>query len=144
MAFFGVEIKAKRQHSKSIDNPQVIGDHIRNRRIALNFLQADIAKIFDVSEDSITGWESGRSVPQIQFYPKIIEFLDYNPFPFETETLGERIRKYRFEHGLSHRKFGHMLGIDASTIGAWEKNEHVPISSQKNLTVATEFDWVLE
>ena len=92
----------------------------------LKLFQSDVAKIFDVCEDSITGWENGRSVPQIQYYPKLIEFLGYNPFPVETETLGGRIKKYRIEHGLSHKKLGEKIGVDASTIGAWEENEHVP------------------
>ena len=92
----------------------------------LKLFQSDVAKIFDVCEDSITGWETGRSVPQIQYYPKLIEFLGYNPFPVETETLGGRIKKYRIEQGLSHAKLGAKIGVDASTIGAWEQNEHVP------------------
>ena len=97
----------------------------------LRLLQADVAKIFDVCEDSITGWENGRSVPQIQYYPKLIEFLGYNPFPVETETLGGRIKKYRIEQGLSHKKLGEKIGVDASTVGAWEENEHMPNNAKR-------------
>lgn len=57
-----------------------------------------------VSEDTITYWETGRRRPLIYHYPKIIEFLGYNPFPFETETIGRRIKKYRIENGLSQEE----------------------------------------
>ena len=119
--------------SKRIENPQLIGEHIKNRRMQLKLFQSDVAKIFDVCEDSITGWETGRSVPQIQYYPKLIEFLGYNPFPFETETLGGKIKKYRIEHGLSHKKFGEKIGVDASTVGSWEENEHAPNRGKKKI-----------
>ena len=111
---------------RDIYNPKSIGEHLKKRRLQLQLLQADVAKIFDVCEDSVTGWENERSVPQIQYYPKLIDFLGYNPFPVDTETLGGRIKKYRFEQGLSHKKLGEKIGVDASTIGAWEENEHVP------------------
>ena len=92
----------------------------------LKLHQSDVAKIFDVCEDSITGWETQRNRPHIHYYPKMIEFLGYNPFPVDTETLGGRIKKHRIEQGLSHAKLGAKIGVDASTIGAWEQNEHVP------------------
>ncbi len=131
--FCGLEISALPPYLKGLDNPLVISDHLKKRRLQLRLLQADVAKIFDVCEDSITGWENGRSVPQIQYYPKLIEFLGYNPFPVETETLGGRIKKYRIEQGLSHKKFGEKIGVDASTIGAWEENEHTPTAKKMKI-----------
>ena len=118
---------------KGLDNPLVISDHLKKRRLQLRLLQADVAKIFDVCEDSITGWENGRSVPQIQYYPKLIVFLGYNPFPVETETLGGRIKKYRIEQGLSHKKLGEKVGVDASTVSAWEEGKHKPTSKMTKI-----------
>ena len=118
---------------KELENPLVISDHLKKRRLQLRLLQADVAKIFDVSEDSITGWENARSVPQIQYYPKLIAFLGYNPFPVGTDTLGGRIKKYRIEQGLSHKKFGEKMGVDASTIGGWEVNEHLPNKAKQKI-----------
>lgn len=126
MGFFDIEVIAKAKPLQIIENPQLIGEHLKKRRLQLRLLQADVANMFAVCEDSITGWENGRSEPQIQYYPKIIQFLGYNPFPVNTETLGGRIHKYRIEHGLSHKKFGKLIGIDASTIRSWEDNHTTP------------------
>ena len=122
---------------KELDNPVVIGEHLKKRRLQLRLSQADVAKIFEVCEDSITGWENGRSIPQIQYYPKLIEFLGYNPFPIKTDTLGGRIKKYRIENGLSHKKLGEKIGVDASTISAWEENEHIPNAKKMKILEQT-------
>ena len=132
LAFFGIELKTVRP-SQSIENPQVIGEHIKNRRLQLKLTQADVAKVFEICEDSITGWENGRSEPQIQFYPKIIKFLGYNPFPVNIETLAGRIKNYRITQGLSHKKFGQKIGVDASTISTWEEGKHKPTSKMTKI-----------
>lgn len=103
-----------------------IGDHLRKCRMDLSLFQCDVAEIIGVSEDCVTYWENGRSTPQIQHIPKIIQFLGYNPAPFELKTLGDKVRDYRLKHGLSHKKFGKIIGVDASTISSWEKGEFQP------------------
>ena len=64
--------------------------------------------------------------PGLARIPKIIEFSGYDPFEKETENLGDRIREYRRVHGLSQKKLASLLGIDPSTISAWERGEHQP------------------
>ena len=118
---------------KELDNPKSIGEHLKKRRLQLQLLQADIAKIFDVCEDSITGWENGRSVPQIQYYPKLIEFLGYNPFPVETETLGGRMKQFRILNGLSQEDLAKKMRVNESTIFSWEKGNHAPFPRKKKL-----------
>jgi len=99
----------------------------------LKLHQSDVAKIFDVCEDSITGWETQRNRPHIHYYPKMIEFLGYNPFPVDTDTLGGRIKKYRIEHGLSQEDLANKMGVNESTIFSWEKGNHTPLSSKKKI-----------
>lgn len=58
--------------------------------------------------------------------PKIIEFLGYNPLVVEDTKLAGRIKNYRIFHGSSHKKFGKLVGVDASTVGAWENETSPP------------------
>lgn len=113
-----------------IENPQLIGEHIKNRRMQLKLSQSDVAKIFDVCEDSVTGWENSRSIPQIKYYPKLIKFLGYNPFQVDSDTLGARIKKYRIENGLSQEELAKKLGVNESTVFHWEKGTHIPFTSK--------------
>lgn len=128
MGIFGVE-QIAHNPLKTIENPRSIGEHIKKRRLELHLFQADVANILGVCEDSITGWENGRSEPQIRYYPKLIEFLGYNPIPENSETLGGRIKKYRLKHGLSLKHFAKLFGADEKSIVSWEKNETIPRKS---------------
>ncbi|HEX5003167.1 MAG TPA: helix-turn-helix transcriptional regulator [Bacteroidia bacterium] len=92
--------------------------------------QEDVGKQIGVSTDCITYWENNRSKPMIHQLPHIVEFLGYDPFKVEEIGLAGQIKSYRIQNGLSHKKLGKILGVDASTIGAWEKNESI---SKKNL-----------
>jgi transcriptional regulator with XRE-family HTH domain len=125
LGIFGVEQSAYLP-SQTIENPQTIGEHLRKRRLELKITQKSVANIIGVSEDSITYWENERSSPQIRFYPKLIEFLGYNPFPFEKETLGGKIKKYRIENGLSIKRLAEAFGIEGRILVLWEENKIVP------------------
>jgi len=111
-----------------MESPQTLGEHIRKKRLATGLLQKDVAKEIGVSEDCITFWENGRSIPQVRYYPAIIQFLGYMPFEIAGDTLGGRIRWYRLKQGLSHKRLGKLLSVDASTIRSWEENVTVPNS----------------
>ncbi len=87
------------------ENPISIGDHIRKKRIELNLLQKDVARICEVSEDWIRNWEKNRSIPQIQFFPHIINFLGYMPIAFDLDTLSGKLKTYRHNNGLVKSKW---------------------------------------
>ena len=107
--------------------PATIGEHIRKTRIEKSMLQSEVSKIIGVSIESITNWENNNSQPQIRYYPKIVAFLGYAIFNNQLdETLSKRIKAYRITHGLSHKKLGIVLSVNASTICSWEKNEFFP------------------
>jgi DNA-binding XRE family transcriptional regulator len=88
----------------------------------LSLLQKEVAVILKVTEDCITNWENNRFKPHIKYYPSIISFLGYNPFVYNLETIGGRIKYYRQIHGLNYKKMGQLLRVDASTISIWENN----------------------
>lgn len=119
--------------SQIIENPQTIGEHLRKRRLQLKLLQKDVAVIFGVCEDTITGWENDRYTPQMAYYPEIIQFLGYSPFQTDTSTLGGRMKKYRIENGLSQEDLGKLIGVNESTIYAWEKGQHKPMRRKLRL-----------
>ncbi|MCB9064118.1 MAG: transcriptional regulator [Chitinophagales bacterium] len=110
-----------------------LGDHIRTRRKYLGLFQKDVAEIIGVSEDCITYWENRRSMPQINHYPAIIKFLGYSPSDYTEHELPQRILKYRTEYGLSHKKLGKIIGVDASTISSWERGIHKPNNDKLRL-----------
>jgi DNA-binding transcriptional regulator YiaG len=117
-------------------NPTTLGEHIRKRRLELKLFQKDVAAIFNVSDDCVTYWENNRSEPQIQYYPLIFGFLEYCPFELDTSTLMGRIKAYRYVNGLSQNRLARMVGVDPSTILAWE-NEKGRVSERLKVLLAS-------
>jgi DNA-binding transcriptional regulator YiaG len=100
----------------------------------LGLYQSDVARVLNVSTECITYWENNRSEPQVMYYPRIIEFLKYLPFEFDTSTLSGRLKEYRYTTGLSQKNLAKVLKIDPSTIALWESVELVPHKEKlKNL-----------
>jgi DNA-binding XRE family transcriptional regulator len=107
---------------------KTIADHLCKNRFDLKLSQPQMAKMIGVSTDTITYWENGRFVPKVMFAPKIIEFLGYNPYQIDTETLGGRVKLYRHLNGLSQKKFAKIMRVDPSTIKSFDENELKPES----------------
>lgn len=108
------------------NDPQTIGKQLLNKRMDLRLLQKDVAQMIGVTEESIMHWETERYPPQLQFYPGIIKFLGFNPFKVPVKTLAVRIKNYRLENGLRHKKMGALVGVDGATISTWETGKHSP------------------
>jgi DNA-binding XRE family transcriptional regulator len=64
-------------------------------------------------------WEKGREPPAVRFWPAILRYLGYDPRP---EPLGfdGRLKRNREDEGLTERELTRQLGIDPSTVSAWE------------------------
>lgn len=90
----------------------------------LNLLQKDLAKICGVSEDCIANWEKNRNTPQIQYYPRISNFLRYLPFNVDLTNLSGKLKALRYINGLSQKQLGKILGVDGATVCSWELEEN--------------------
>jgi len=113
-------------YGKLPKNLVTIGDHLRKARLERKLFQKDLALYMGVSEDGYRFWETNQAIPQIQYMPKIISFLGYNPDSDVTESMTGKLKAYRVTHGLSQKKLGNLLGVNPSTISAWESGESNP------------------
>ncbi|MDD5695257.1 MAG: helix-turn-helix transcriptional regulator [Bacteroidales bacterium] len=113
------------------------GDHLRKRRLDLDLSQPRVAKIINVTADSITNWELNRNEPQLKYIPKIISFLGYVP------TICENpIKNYRIQKGLTQKAISKILGIDPSTLGRIENDTGKRISKAIKEKLQTYFYWI--
>ena len=60
--------------------------------------------------------------------PKVIEFLGYNPLPLP-RWVPEKLLVARRLLGLTQKAMAKRLGVDPTTLAAWEQGKHRP--SQK-------------
>jgi DNA-binding XRE family transcriptional regulator len=75
-----------------------LGDHLMKRRFELGLRQKEAAPHLGVNEWTVRNWEKGGREPAIRLWPRIIEFLGYDP-DAEPEILGQRIEWVRRRDG---------------------------------------------
>jgi DNA-binding XRE family transcriptional regulator len=59
---------------------ETVGDHIRKKRMDFRLTQKEVAEGLGVNKDTIRFWENSKARPSLVNIPKIIEFLEYDPF----------------------------------------------------------------
>jgi DNA-binding XRE family transcriptional regulator len=59
----------------------------------------------------------------LQAVPKIIEFLGYDPLPYDSGTLGEKLLQYRKSRGIDQKELAERIGIDPTTLSRLERNK---------------------
>ncbi|MEO1260819.1 MAG: hypothetical protein AAFZ15_18615 [Bacteroidota bacterium] len=98
-----------------------LGDHIRKVRLDRKLTQWNVANIVGVTADCITNWELNRFSPRIQYHPKIVEFLGYDPtLKTDGNKLSNRVISFRKQHGLSRKRLAKLWRMDEKTIGRIE------------------------
>src|SRR5918992_1734002 len=68
--------------------PVTLGDHVKKRRMKLGLRQRDAARNRGVSVSTLIAWETNGATPAVCFLPRIMSFLDYDPYP-QPQTLGD-------------------------------------------------------
>jgi DNA-binding XRE family transcriptional regulator len=127
LPFSRFEISIKKPFGKDYPlEPKTLGDVIRRKRIEKNLLQKDVAKIIVVTEESIYNWENNHSKPQVKFYPAIKKFINEEVEQINSGSLSEQIKLYRIQKGLSAKRFGKIVKVNASTILSWELGKSFP------------------
>lgn len=81
--------------------------------------QRKAARALGVALATLKNWEKGRAEIGEAYYLKVIRFLGYDPNPIP-RTLPERLRAARLALGLSQKALALRLGLDPSTVRAWE------------------------
>jgi len=82
--------------------------------------QEHVAQELGVAVSTVINWEMNHTRVATRFLPKVVAFLGYDPRK-ETGQLGERIRTLRERQGLSQKALADKLGLNASTVTAWER-----------------------
>ncbi|MFQ5913521.1 MAG: helix-turn-helix domain-containing protein [Nitrospinota bacterium] len=104
----------------------LLGDHIRERRLDLGPLQREMAQLQGGNATTVQFWETGRNAPSLPFLAKIAAFLGYTPWHGPPRNLGEKIGRARKRLGMSQEASARELNIDVSTLARWEKGKGCP------------------
>ena len=68
----------------------------------------------------------------MRFYPRIIEFLGYDPHG-EPQCIGEEIAARRRKLGLSRKRLAKKLGLDEATVARFESGSSKPTGERAEI-----------
>jgi DNA-binding XRE family transcriptional regulator len=78
---------------------------------------------------SLMFWERDEREPFVSFFPSIIDFLGYEPWP-EPTNLGDALLAARRKRGLEIRAAAKRAGVDEGTWRRWERGEWRPTKAK--------------
>ena len=79
--------------------------------------------LLGVNPWTVANWEKGKTSPAIEHWPKLLDFLVYDPFPVP-RTLGEHIQQELRERGISIKVFAKEIGMDEKTLSKITREEY--------------------
>ncbi len=83
--------------------------------------QSEAAAAMGVDEMTVVGWELNRHAVSVSKIPALIRFLGYVPEDlFPSDTVGQRIKRYRLLHGMTRKDLAKKLRMDEATLGRLE------------------------
>ncbi len=115
-----------RKERRYSEQPKSLADHLKKRRYELGHRQRDAADRIGIGADAYLLWETGRTKqPEQRYYPAILAYLGYDPFP-PPQTLPERIAAKRRQLGITIKQAAALAGVDEGTFGRWANGEWKP------------------
>jgi len=90
-----------------------LGEHLRKKRFDSGLRQAEVAKLLDVSDRTLSVWECDRTYPAWEYWPRIIVYLGYDPFT--DPTLGRP--KGNETHGIAFSSLASATTLGKSSSG---------------------------
>lgn len=127
---------------KYIENPDYVGGKIKNKRMEQGLTQEQTARHLGVERNCIIDWENKHTDPPVEYYPAIIRFLGYFPFPVNVNTTEGKVKYYRFINGLSQENMAKIYGIASATICRLE-NGVGRLSNKNKLILRTVLESVI-
>lgn len=102
------------------DNPHTLGEHLKRKRLQDGLLQRVAAEQIGACHTAYLQWETDQNLPFVRYYPAIIAFLGYEPWP-EATCRQEQLIQFRQRRGWSIRQAARAADVDAGTWGRWEE-----------------------
>lgn len=122
-----IQLKGKKPENPAYPTEMnTLGDHLRKVRLNRGLSQHDVAKILEVTTDTVTYWENNRNQPTAKFAKAIIEFLRYIPFSLDGCSIGKQLYYARLVTGKTQQEVAKLIGCDESNLRSIELGRRKP------------------
>ena len=92
--------------------------------------QRNAAALLGVGHFTYMKWEKDQATPYPRYYPSIIAFVGYPPFP-RPKTEGDELRYARLASGMTAQQAADECGVDESTWLSFERESRATLSETR-------------
>jgi ribosome-binding protein aMBF1 (putative translation factor) len=121
LPFYRWHVTAGRRVSGYPERLDSLGDHVCRARLDRKLNRKIAAAELRIDPDSLRNWEKHRTEIEVQFYPRIIGWLGYDPLP-RPETRWQHVLTERLRRGWSRKRLAREAGVDEATVRRIENN----------------------
>lgn len=114
------------------EHPSTLAGHLLKRRSELALLQRQAASRLGIGHETYITWEKHNRPPTVMHWPKIINFLGYDPNPAPT-NFSEKVLALRRRTGRTCADLARQLDVHECTVNSWERGRHPPDRSPQAL-----------
>lgn len=119
---FNTQKPVNQAYPKSLNS---LGDHLRKVRLDRELSQPQVARLLQVTTDTVTYWEMNRCRPTAKLAKRVMAFLGYLPFQ-EDGSLARRLHLARLISGKTQKEAAEVIGCDASNLRFIELERRKP------------------
>lgn len=102
-----------------------VGERIKKLRKSKGITQAEIGNALNLANNTISDWESGKKQLTVEKITNVADFFNVPIsyfFEESSESIGEKIKNLRKEHGLKQEDIAERLGLVHSSVSSWERD----------------------
>jgi len=93
----------------------------------LGLRQSDVAERIGVGTSTVNNWENNRFNPEVEYVPKLVTFLGYDPFGPPPATFPLQLKAARIAAGLTRRELAAQVEVHPGTVAEWERGAAKPM-----------------
>ncbi len=109
-----------------------VGQHIRARRVHLQLTRREAAARLGACSNSVLNWEKDQQLPEVRFWPGVIQFLGYDPTPASATTC-EKIEQQRRQLGWTYAQTARFIGVDVHTLLRWKDGRSMRLLRRESI-----------
>lgn len=111
-----------------VPSPVTLGEHLRNRRLALELRQEDVAGQLGTVREVYERWERDERAPVVSEWPGMLAFLGY--YPSTDNSPADLVVKARRCQGMDQKRLAQSVGVIHQKLRRWEHGQETPTDDE--------------
>ncbi len=115
------------------ENPTTFGEHLKKKRLDEKLTRSQLSHKLGLTKSPLWMWENTDRLPTLKSYPRVIQFIGYDPLFDNSGTLRASIKNYRRANGLTLEEMATLIGIRYAILANYLKDRNISKRSMKKI-----------